>query len=56
MSSFSSKNCRRALLALITLGLTSIWLTGCNTTAGIGKDIEAAGDAIEEKAEETKRY
>lgn len=56
MSSFSSKTRRIALLALITIGVTSIWLTGCNTTAGIGKDIEAAGDAIEEEAEENKRY
>ena len=43
-------------MMLIFVGLASISLTGCNTTAGIGKDIEAAGDALEEKAEEEKKY
>lgn len=35
----------------IVFALTS--LTACNTTAGIGKDIEHAGAAIEEAAEDT---
>ena len=56
MSSTSSKNLRVMLLSLIAVGFASISLTGCNTTAGIGKDIEAAGDAIEGKAEEEKKY
>jgi len=29
-------------------------LTACNTTEGLGQDVEAAGDAIEEAAEETE--
>ncbi len=29
-------------------------LAGCNTTRGVGQDIEATGQAIEEAAEETK--
>jgi predicted small secreted protein len=44
------------LLILSVLGLASLTLTGCNTTAGMGKDIEAAGDAIKDKAEEEKKY
>ncbi|WP_334223970.1 entericidin A/B family lipoprotein [Thiosocius teredinicola] len=31
-------------------------LSGCNTVAGAGEDIEAAGDAIENKAEKEKSY
>jgi predicted small secreted protein len=34
----------RKLLALIALGAL---LAGCNTIAGIGKDIEAAGEGIQ---------
>lgn len=44
------------LLVLIISSLMTVFLSGCNTTAGIGKDIEAAGDAIEDKAEEEKKY
>lgn len=38
-----------ALLAML------ISLTACNTTKGLGQDIEATGEAIEEAAEKTKR-
>ena len=31
-------------------------LSGCNTTAGMGENVEAAGDAIEDKAQETEPY
>ena len=34
------------LLAALSL----IGLTGCNTTEGFGKDVQATGDYIEEKA------
>lgn len=43
-----------AAIALSTIALTT--LNGCNTVAGAGKDIEAAGDAIEDKAEKEKGY
>lgn len=29
-------------------------IAGCNTTRGIGEDVEAAGDTIEEVAEEAE--
>lgn len=29
-------------------------LSGCNTTQGFGEDVEAAGDAIEDAAEEAE--
>ncbi|MEM9442670.1 MAG: entericidin A/B family lipoprotein [Pseudomonadota bacterium] len=38
---------------LITLGLLA-GLAACNTIAGAGKDIEAAGGAISDTAEDTK--
>ena len=38
---------------LIALGLLA-GLAACNTISGAGKDIEAAGEAITETAEETK--
>lgn len=37
--------------------LTSvIALTACNTVEGMGKDFKAAGETIEETAEENKKY
>ena len=35
------------LLALIAAGLTT---AACNTMAGVGRDVEAAGDAVEDTA------
>lgn len=40
---------------LIAFCLTCV-VTGCNTIEGMGKDVEAAGDAIEKKASENKNY
>ena len=39
-----------ALLALIGL------VAGCNTIEGMGKDVKAAGGAIEKAADKTKPY
>jgi entericidin B len=41
-------------LCLLT-GAASV-LSACNTTAGAGKDISAAGKAIDNSAEENKNY
>jgi entericidin A len=38
------------LLALFSMGT----LTACNTMAGVGRDVESAGDKIEDKAEDCK--
>lgn len=43
----------KSILALMTL-LGTLMLTGCNTISGMGTDISNAGDAIKEKAEETR--
>ena len=44
-----------ALLALAGLAV-AVAVVGCNTIEGAGKDIKAAGGAIEKTAEKTKPY
>ena len=40
----------------LTLLLLAAALAGCNTIEGAGKDVKAAGGAIEKAAEKTKSY
>ena len=42
-----------AVVALIGI---AVGAAGCNTIEGAGKDIKAAGDAIERSASKTKGY
>lgn len=43
------------MFALVSLALlTAAVLNGCNTTEGVGEDIEAAGDAISDTARDAK--
>ena len=45
----------KRLIALMLLAMFSIGsLTACNTMAGVGRDVEKAGDKIEDKAEDCK--
>ena len=45
----------KRVLALMLMAMFSMnVLTACNTVAGAGKDIEKAGDNIENKAEDCK--
>jgi entericidin A len=44
---------RIAALMMLALFSSSV-LTACNTMAGVGKDVEKAGDKIENKAEDCK--
>ena len=41
---------RRAVALISTLGLLT--LAACNTAEGLGQDVENAGEAIEQEAEE----
>lgn len=42
----------KRLLALIVLSMFSLgMLSGCNTMAGAGQDMQKAGEKIEDKAE-----
>ena len=40
------------ILVLLGWLLTTLALTACNTTRGVGQDVEATGDAIEDTAED----
>lgn len=42
---------RAALLLAVS---TVLLAAGCNTTAGVGKDLQSAGEAIEDAAEDAK--
>lgn len=43
-------------LALLVLAGSAALLAACNTTAGVGEDMAAAGKAIEKSADENKGY
>ena len=44
----------RALLAGLWAAVFAAGLSGCNTVEGMGQDIEQAGEAIEDEADENK--
>ncbi|MEO6102421.1 MAG: entericidin A/B family lipoprotein [Pseudoxanthomonas sp.] len=45
----------KRLLALIVIAMFSMGtLTACNTMAGAGKDVQKAGEKVEDKAEDCK--
>lgn len=39
---------KRSLLTLLLLSCTTLFLGACHTVAGVGKDMQSAGDAIED--------
>ncbi len=44
------------LTAFILSILMTLGLAACNTVEGVGEDMEAAGGAIDNEAEESKDY
>jgi entericidin B len=46
---------KHLLVVLIAALLAAFATTGCNTIAGMGKDIEAAGGAVDKAATDTKK-
>ena len=47
----------RTLTAMIALiAVTGLAIAGCNTIEGAGKDVKAAGGAVEKAAKSTKTY
>jgi predicted small secreted protein len=44
------------VLLLSALSFASITLTACNTVQGAGKDVERAGQKVQEEAQEHKKY
>jgi predicted small secreted protein len=39
-------------IVTLVLAASALIVAGCNTVAGIGRDVSAAGQAVEEKAED----
>lgn len=50
------RNRLTVLLTLLVFAGSASLVTACNTTAGAGKDISAAGTAIEKSAEKNTTY
>jgi len=50
------KSLATAFLSLLLLTGAAAILSACNTTAGVGRDLGAAGHAISNSAEENKPY
>ncbi len=46
----------KRLAAWLTLASLVVLVTGCNTIQGAGKDVKAAGGAVEKAAEKAKPY
>ena len=49
-------NIKNPVWRVLGLSMALGALTACNTMEGAGKDIEAAGDAIEDEAREHNEY
>jgi predicted small secreted protein len=45
------RNPRKLLLGLALAGLSAVALSACNTMEGAGKDVESAGEAIQDGAD-----
>lgn len=41
----------KKLMMLLLLGMFAVTLTACNTVEGVGEDIEAGGEAIQDAAD-----
>jgi predicted small secreted protein len=44
-----------ALAAFLALSLAAVTLSACNTTAGMGKDVSATGQAVTNGANKVKQ-
>lgn len=47
---------KKLVLLLAALGIGATTLTACNTMQGAGRDIEKAGQKVQEEAQEHKKY
>ena len=54
LSTNSANNRRAGLLGLAVVAVAGLMLSGCNTTAGAGKDVAATGTAITRGANDVK--
>ncbi|MDB5447076.1 MAG: hypothetical protein JWQ97_2393 [Phenylobacterium sp.] len=42
-------------LIVLAAAAAALWVAGCNTVAGVGRDMQAAGKAVAGTAEDVKR-
>lgn len=52
MPTNTASTARKILLA--SFAAACLWLAACNTTEGVGKDIESAGEGIKDAARDAK--
>jgi predicted small secreted protein len=48
--------CKRIVALFAVIGIGALLCAGCNTIEGAGKDVKAAGGAVEKAAKSTKSY
>jgi predicted small secreted protein len=41
-------------LIVLSAALSALWVSGCNTMAGLGRDVQEAGKAVTSTAEDVK--
>ena len=46
----------KKIAGIVAIAAVTLGVTGCNTIEGAGKDVKAAGGAVEKAAEGAKRY
>lgn len=54
LSALRRNSLLQAFLVALALTVTAVTLSACNTTEGFGRDVEAAGDAIEDTADDAQ--
>ncbi|CAN7432688.1 entericidin A/B family lipoprotein [Phenylobacterium sp. LjRoot225] len=42
-------------IIVLAAAAAALWVSGCNTVAGVGRDVSAAGRAVSSTAEDAKR-
>jgi predicted small secreted protein len=43
------------ILIVIAAAAAAMWVSGCNTIAGMGRDVSAAGRAVSSTADDARR-
>ncbi|CAN7464839.1 entericidin A/B family lipoprotein [Phenylobacterium sp. LjRoot219] len=43
------------LVIVMAAAAAALWVSGCNTVAGLGRDVQAAGTAVAGAANDVKR-
>lgn len=44
----------KKIISIPVLALAAVFMTACNTVEGVGEDVQAGGEAIEDTAKEVK--